>query len=128
MHPLDAGDTVPKQDSINKPEFAARIQRELSVSLEVAEKLYDSMVHVFEDAVVTGSKVKIGHVGVIVPKRRPPREIRMGFEVAKGHRIKKVTRIYNLDSRLDFRFRIYRAFINSRSLQWFDSHEETPPD
>lgn len=127
MHLRDADEAVPKQDSINKPDFIQRFQRELGVSLPQADKFYDVMVRVFEDAIVRGAKIKVGHVGIIIPVRRPPREIRMGFSVGKGKKVKKTTRIYNIDSRLDFKFRVYRKFIDSRSLHWFDPEENIPP-
>jgi len=117
---------VPKLESINKPDFITRFQRELGVPFAQADKFYDVMVRVFEDAIITGAKIKVGHVGVIVPVRRPPREIRMGFVKGKGSKVKKTTRIYNLDSRLDFKFKVYKKFIESRSLHWFDQQEDIP--
>jgi len=99
--------------------------RDTNISYAQANLVYDSMTRIFEDAITTGATVRVGRVGAIVAVRRPPREIRMGFEVGKGRKVKKVTRIYNLDSRMSFSFRVYEKFIQSHSLHWFDREEDT---
>ena len=98
---------------------------DLGISYAMANQVYDTMVRVFEDGIVAGSVIRLGRLGAVVPVVRPPREIRMGFRVGKGRKITKTSRIYNLDSRLCFTFKLYEKFVETHSLHWFDTQQDT---
>ena len=95
--------------------------RDAGITYDDAARIYDCMVSAIEDAVVNGEVVRFGRVGAIVPVVRPPREVQMGFKLGKGRKVSLVRRIFNLDSRLVFKFRLYRKFTDTRTLHWFGS-------
>jgi hypothetical protein len=88
-------------------------------------RVYEVMCGVFSDGIVTGNRVTIGRVGALMPVWRPPREIRMHFRVKKGKKVETgVHRTYHMDGRFEFRFRLYKKFIDSTQLTWFTDTSE----
>lgn len=81
-------------------------------------RLYVTMCAVFEEAIITGNKVTIGRVGAIVPYWKPPRDYQMHFCRRGGKVEKGVHRTFFVDGRYDFKFRLYRRFMESRQLKW----------
>jgi hypothetical protein len=92
--------------------------REGGLTYSQACRIYDVMCRTFEEAIVTGTKITVGRVGAIVPFWRPPREFQMHFR-KKGKKIERgIHRTYYMDGRFDFKFRLYRRFLETRRLQW----------
>lgn len=90
----------------------SRFMRDIGVSYVQACRIYDTMVAVIEDGVCAGAKIKIGKVGSIHPVRRPPREVSMNFNSTQH--------IINLGPRICYKFRLYRQFMATRALNWFN--------
>ena len=104
---------------VNRREFIAKFMRDCGVTYSQACRIYESMVSVFEDGVVSGSKIRVGRVGALIPVWRKPREVTMHFRVEKGGRVKKTRRTYTLDGRFVFKFNLYRRFVDTHNLRWF---------
>jgi len=108
----------PEQATYDRRSFVAAFMKEGGLSYSQACRLYEVMTGVFESAIITGSKVTIGRVGAIVPYWRPPRDIQMHFR-KRGKKVEKgVHRTYFMDGRYDFKFRLYRRFMDTRQLKW----------
>ena len=81
-------------------------------------RLYEIMCSTFEEAIVTGTKVTVGRVGAIVPRWRPPRDVAMHFR-KRGKTIETgIHRTFYMDGRYDFKFKLYRRFMQTRQLKW----------
>jgi nucleoid DNA-binding protein len=86
-----------------------------------ATRAYESFMSTIADGIASGSKVCLGNVGALEPTTVPPRQIRMGFSKGKGGKIQKIAREYFLDSRLKFKFRLYKGFVEKHHLDWTSS-------
>lgn len=107
-----------KQPTYDRRVFVARFMKE-GLSYSQACRLYTVMCSVFEEAIVSGSKVTIGRVGAIVPCWRPPRDIQMHFRLKAGRKVEKgIHRTFFMDGRYDFKWRLYRRFMETRQLKW----------
>lgn len=108
----------PEQTTYDRRAFVARFMKDGGLTYSQACRMYDVMCRVFEEAIITGSKATIGRVGAIVPYWRPPRDIQMHFR-KQGKRVEKgVHRTFFMDGRYDFKFRLYRRFLETRQLKW----------
>ena len=98
--------------------FVSRFMKEGGLTFSQSCRMYEVMCRTFEEAIITGSKVTVGRVGAIVPFWRPPRDIQMHFR-KKGRKIERgIHRTYFMDGRFDFKFRLYRRFMETRQLKW----------
>jgi hypothetical protein len=105
---------------ITRREFVQHFMRECGLSYAQAGTVYEAMCRVFEDGIVSGSKISIGRVGCLAPVWLPSREIHMHFKVGKGRKIdRNVHRTYNMDGRFTFKFRLYQQFMARHQLKWF---------
>jgi nucleoid DNA-binding protein len=94
--------------------------RDCGVSYVQACRIFDTMVSVVEDGVCAGAKIKLGKVGMIHPVRRPAREVSMNFKIGKGREVLKAQHVINLGPRICYKFRLFRQFMATRSLNWFN--------
>lgn len=109
---------TPEKTTYDRRAFVSRFMREGGLTYSQACRMYEVMCRTFEEAIVTGSKVTVGRVGAIVPFWRPPREFQMHFR-KKGKNIETgIHRTYFTDGRFDFKFRLYRQFLQTRQLKW----------
>lgn len=83
---------------------------EKGLTYQQAGKAYDTVTQIFADAVVSGQKISIGRVMAIVPVKRNPRTVSMGFGGIK--------KIVHLTSRIVFKAKIHREFLGKHSLRW----------
>ena len=92
--------------------------RDGGLTYSQACRLYEVMCLSFEEAIITGSKIKLGRVGAIVPRWKQPRDYQMHFR-KNGKRIERgVHRTFFVDGRYEFKFRLYRKFMETRQLKW----------
>jgi len=107
-----------EQSTYDRRAFVNRFMREGGLTYSKACRMYEVMCLTFEDAIITGSKITVGRVGAIVPYWRPPRDVQMHFR-KQGRNIEKgVHRTFFMDGRFDFKFRLYRRFMETRQLKW----------
>lgn len=110
----------PENSTVDRKAFIARFMSESGLSYAQACRVYETMCRAFEDGVVTGSKIRIGKLGAIVPIWKPGRDHHMHFRVAKGRKVETgIHRTYHIDGRYTFKFNLYRQFVNTHQLRWF---------
>ena len=110
----------PEKSTFDRRIFVDRFMKQGGLTYSQACRQFDIMCGVFGDAIVTGNKLTIGRVGALVPAWRSPREHNMHFRVKKGGVIERgVHRTFFLDGRYEFKFRLYRHFIDAHQLRWF---------
>lgn len=80
------------------------------IKYEDAAKVYDAMVSVFADAVISGQKVTVGQVLSIKPDKKKARTVNMGFN---GH-----NRKIHLGDRIVFKVNIFQEFMSKHRLDW----------
>lgn len=98
--------------------FVTRYMKDGGLTYSQACRMYEVTCQLFEEAIVTGNKITIGRVGAIVPYWRPPRDIQMHFR-KQGKLVEKgVHRTFFMDGRYDFKFKLYRQFLQTRKLKW----------
>ena len=115
MHQID-------RTTYDRRVFVSRFMREGGLTYSQACRVYDIMTATFADAVVTGNKATIGHVGAIVPFWRAPRDIQMYFRRRKGQQVETgIHRTYYMDGRFEFKFKLYRRFMETHQLKWLVS-------
>jgi len=108
--------SMPK-NSVTRIDFIKSFMSQCGMPYPEAIAAYDSMISVFEDAVVSGSKINIGNIGSLTPQLREARVVNMGFSRdATG--VKKSNRQYYLGKRLRYRFTLFKKFIFTHSLNW----------
>jgi nucleoid DNA-binding protein len=94
--------------------------RENGLSYVDASRIYNTMVAVIEDGVCAGAAIRIGRVGVISPVHKPPRTVSQNCKMGKGRKVIKSQHIFNLGPRIGYKFRLFRHFMATRSLNWFN--------
>lgn len=105
--------------TVNRREFVQRFMRQCGVTYAQASQIFECMVAVFEDGICSGSKIRVGRVGSLVPVWRQPREITMSFRKKRGGKLEKSKRVYVMDGRYVFKFHLYRRFMDTHNLRWF---------
>lgn len=105
--------------TVTRREFVSRFMRQCGMTYSEACRAYRCMVSIFEDGVVSGSRICVGHVGALKPVWKKPREVTMPFKVVRGRKLEKTRRVYALGGRYSFKFVLYANFIQTRSLRWF---------
>lgn len=99
----DSRNTITRQDFLKK--FVAT-----GIKYEEAARIYQAMVDVFSDAVVTGQKVTIGQVMSIKPVRRKARAVNMGFRGVK--------QTLYLGNRISFKCSVFKDFLDKHQIDW----------
>lgn len=100
--------------------------RESGLSYAQASRVYETMCRQFEDAIVSGSKIRIGRIGAIVPVWKPGREINMHFKRGPDGSVHTgIHRTYYVDGRYTFKFNLYERFVQTHRLRWFVDLPET---
>ena len=107
-----------EQTTCDRRAFVTKFMNDGGLTYSQACRVYEVMCSAFADAIVSGSRITIGRVGSIVPCWRPPRDVQMHFR-RSGNTIEKgVHRTYYMDGRYDFKFKLYRKFMQARQLKW----------
>lgn len=88
---------------------------ETGLSYTQAELAYQGMITSLERAISTRSKICFASVGALKPVDRPPREVVMGFDRSGGN-CKRMLRRYTLGPRVEFKFKLHRAFGQKTGL------------
>ena len=112
--------TENRQKTVDRRDFIHRWMQECGVTYDVACQLYRAMVSTFEEGVSAGSKVTIGRLGALVPQWQPARQVTMGFRVSPEKGVVKQKRTYTLDPRIRYKFRLYKEWMRTRHLEWYD--------
>lgn len=106
-----------KKVTAGRAEFVKKLMKAGFKYVEACQA-YESLMSTLADAVSQGAHICLGNVGALVPVVVPPRQVRMGFIMQKGGKAAKITREYFLDSRVKYKFRLYRGFVQNHQLNW----------
>jgi hypothetical protein len=98
------------KNSIVRQDFLRKFVQVSGIRYDEAAKIYDAMVGLFADAIVTGQKVSVGRVLSIKPIKRKARRVNMGF--------RGVNKTIFLGNRLSFKVSVFREFISKHELNW----------
>jgi hypothetical protein len=110
------------KNTVDRREFLRRLHADCDIPYGKAIQVYDCVNNIIADAIVNGSKIKIGTVMSIKPTWSKPRAIHMGFKNEKNQ-TKKASRIYYKGRSLKFKVNVYKDFMSRCRLNWFSGDE-----
>ena len=105
-----------QKSAVTRREFIRKFMQ-AGLTYDQACRVYSTLVSLIEDSVVSGEKIKFGKVGCLLPVRKPPRDVVMGFMRGPGNSMVKSKRVFHLDERVDYRFSFYREFVRKHQLR-----------
>ena len=105
-----------KSESIVRLDFVRDLMS-AGLSYDSATKAYSAVMSTIANGVVNGRKIYLGNVGCLNPHVQPPRQVRMGFE-RRGDKIAHKIREFSLDSRLRYKFKLFKQFTVTHELNW----------
>jgi nucleoid DNA-binding protein len=91
---------------------------EVGLSYDQSLKAYNAVMSTIANGVVNGQRVYLGNIGCLNPSVQPPRQVIMGFD-RKGGKVTRKQREFSLDSRLRYKFRLFKKFVETHELNWF---------
>lgn len=97
---------------VKRADFIRNIVNTQDLTYAQASAAFDAVMKTLEDGICDGSKIQLGKIGAIVPVKLDPRPVQMNFKREHGQRT------YFLGSRIKFKFRLFKAFLQSRTLNW----------
>lgn len=86
------------------------------LSYDQACRAYTCMVGIVEDGVSSHAKISFGKIGCLCPVRKPPRDVVMGFVRGANGKLTNTRRVFHLDARTGYKFKLYRAFAQRTQL------------
>ncbi len=96
-----------RKKTIKREDFVEAFVRQ-GMTYEAAINAFDAMVQTFENAVVNGQNVRIGKMCCLSAVKKPPRQVKSGFN----------GRTTFLGTRIVYKMRIFRGWMDSRRLNW----------
>lgn len=106
-----------KNESITRLDFIRDLMG-AGLSYDSATRAYTATMSTIANGVVNGQKVNLGTVGCLNPSIQPPRQVRMGFERQCNNQVIHRIREFSLDSRLRYKFRLFKKFVETHELNW----------
>lgn len=100
--------------SINRIDFIRRMV-DAGLTFEQSHAAFDAVTQTLEEGIVNRKKINFGRILTVYPVELPPRKVSTNFKQANGNR-----KVYYLGRRVRYRVRLFRQFLSSRSLQWFE--------
>jgi nucleoid DNA-binding protein len=107
-----------KAITVGRSDFVKQLMRRSGFKYVEACQAYETMISTLSDAITRGDYVCLGEIGALVPSIVPPKQVRMGFVMKKGGKTEKLTREFFLDSRLKYKFRLFKGFVKNHQLHW----------
>jgi len=105
-----------KPEVVGRAIFVRRLMKDGFKYVDAC-RAYESLMSTLAYAVTNGAYVSFGNVGSLTPVVIPPRPIKMGCVRVKGGWIKQ-SREYFLDTRIKYKFKIFKAFLQKHQLNW----------
>lgn len=106
-----------QQAVVKRADFIRNLVSSQGFTYAQASVAFDSFIKTIEDGICTGSKIQLAKIGAIVPTKLDPRPVRMHFK-REGDKVLKQDRTYFLGTRIKFKFKIFKAFLKSKTLDW----------
>jgi hypothetical protein len=104
------------QETITRAAFIKNMMND-GVPYQMAVKAFNSMMSTVESGVCSGHRIAFGRIGALNPVKLDSRTVTMGFDRTGGE-MKRVSRVFVVGSRIKYKFTLFRAFTNTRSLRW----------
>lgn len=108
---------IGKKPSIGRRDFIRKLMLDAGLSYEQACSAYSCLVGIVEDGVISGEKIGLGRIGCLVPVRKQPRDVVMGFERLANGQVVRTKRIFHIDERTEYKFRLYGKFVRKHHLK-----------
>jgi len=105
-----------QKTAVNRIDFIRKFML-AGLTYDQACRVYSCMIGLLEDSVINGDKIKFGKIGCLLPVRKPPRDVVMGFMRGPGNVMTRSKRVFHLDARTDYRFNFYREFVRKHQLR-----------
>lgn len=105
------------QAVVKRADFIRNIVNNQGLTYAQASSAFDAVMKTLEDGICAGAKIQLGKIGAIVPVKLEPRPVQMHFKREKGTVVPQ-ERTYFLGSRIKFKFRLFKAFLQSKTLTW----------
>lgn len=104
--------------AVTRADFIKNLAKVPGMSYVQAGTAYDSFIKTIEDGICSGDKIQLSRVGAIVPVKLDPRPVSMGFRRGEGNTIEHVSRTYFLGTRIKYKFKLFKRFVESHTLDW----------
>ncbi len=105
--------------AIDRKEFVRAWMDQCGVTYDVANQIYETMIGTLEKAVANGQRINIGKLGALIPYWQKARQVTMPFRRERS-RLLKQKQTYILDPRIRYRFKIFKEWIASTHLNWYE--------
>jgi nucleoid DNA-binding protein len=102
---------------IKRADFIRDLVNSKGFTYAQASSAFDSMMKTLEDGICAGSKIQLAKIGAISPVKLDPRAVTMHFSKVGGE-VKKQERTYHLGTRIKYRFKLFKGFVDRRTLNW----------
>lgn len=102
--------TLIGKKAILRQDFLKKFVQVGGYKYDEAAKIYDAMVSLFADAILSGQKITVGRVLSIRPVKRKARKVNMHFHGRK--------KTIHISDRIVFKVNLYREFLNKHELGW----------
>jgi nucleoid DNA-binding protein len=117
--------------AVRRADFIRDIVNSQGLTYAQAGAAFDSFVKTLEDGICAGAKIQLGKVGAIVPVRLDARPVQMHFRRERASAtganvlrsdehgtVIRQERTYYIGRRIKFKFRLFKGFINRKTLNW----------
>lgn len=106
-----------KKPSIGRKEFIRKFMLDVGLTYEQACRTYACLMSIIEDGVLASEKIGLGRVGCLNPIHKPPRDIVMGFMRLPDGRTVRTKRVFHVEERTEYKFRLYEEFVRRHHLK-----------
>lgn len=111
---------IDKKPVVGRNEFIKRLMKS-GFTHDRAASAYAAMLSTIADGIVGGQAVYLGEIGSIVPTVCQPRKVNLGCRKQKGGKVVKINQEFFLDTRLRYKFRLFKKFQATHQLSWHSS-------
>ena len=81
---------------------------------------YNVFIESIASGAVNGQKIHLGQVGALTPHIHQPKTVKMSFSRESGGVVDRSTqREYHIDTRLTYKFKLFKKFLQTHQLNWF---------
>jgi hypothetical protein len=109
-----------KKPVVGRRDFIKRLMQG-GLTYDKAVSAYTLMLSTIADGVVSGQAIYLGDIGSIVPTVCQPRKVNLGCRRQKGGKVVKIKQEFFLDTRLRYKFRLFKNFLATHQLAWHSS-------
>jgi len=109
-----------KKPVVGRREFIKNLMK-CGLTYDKAVSAYTTMLSTIADGIVSGQAIYLGDIASIVPTVCKPRKVNLGCRKQKGGKVVKIKQEFFLDTRLRYKFRLFKTFVSTHQLAWHSS-------